>query len=97
MNHTTVIAIDGPSGSGKSVLLKLMSGLIKPNSGEVFYRGKDLSTLSKKESHEFLSEVGMLFQQNALFDSMTVYENLDFVLSEVRSRAFTCPTSGMEI
>ncbi|MCJ8276435.1 MAG: ATP-binding cassette domain-containing protein, partial [Bdellovibrionales bacterium] len=70
--------------SGKSLLLKFMSGLIRPNKGQVFYRGKDLSTLSKKESHQFLSEVGMLFQQNALFDSMTVFNNLDFVLKEVR-------------
>lgn len=78
------LVLVGPSGSGKSLLLKLMSGLVTPNRGEVFYRGKDLSTLSKIESSQFLSEVGMLFQQNALFDSMTVFENLDFVLKEVR-------------
>lgn len=77
------LVLVGPSGSGKSILLKLMSGLIKPQKGQVFYRGKDLSTLSKKEGMEFLSEVGMLFQQNALFDSMTVYENLNFVLKEM--------------
>ena len=74
----------GPSGSGKSLLLKLMSGLVSPNSGEILYRGQNVSTLSKKESLQFLSEVGMLFQQNALFDSMTVFENLNFVLKEVR-------------
>ena len=73
----------GPSGSGKSLILMLMSGLIRPREGQVFYRGKDLSTLSKIEQKAFITEVGMLFQQNALFDSMSVYENLDFVLGEV--------------
>lgn len=78
------LVLVGPSGSGKSTLLKLMAGLVAPQSGQVFYRGDDLSTLSKKKQAAHRSEVGMLFQQNALFDSMTVYENLDFVLSEVR-------------
>ena len=77
------LVLVGPSGSGKSTLLKLMAGLLRPQLGRVLYRGSDLSTLSKKEQERHLSEVGMLFQQNALFDSMTVYENLNFVLSEV--------------
>ncbi len=77
------LVLIGPSGSGKSTLLKLMAGLLVPDSGEVLYRGHNLSTLSKKDQARQLSEVGMLFQQNALFDSMTVYENLHFVLSEV--------------
>lgn len=77
------LVLVGPSGSGKSSLLKLMAGLLHPDSGQVLYWGKDLSTLSKKDQAMHLSEVGMLFQQNALFDSMTVYENLSFVLAEV--------------
>jgi len=77
------LVLVGPSGSGKSSLLKLMAGLLIPDSGQVLYRGNDLSTLSKTQREQHLSEVGMLFQQNALFDSMTVFENLSFVLSEV--------------
>ncbi len=77
------LVLVGPSGSGKSTLLKLMAGLLKPQSGAVLYRGHDLSTLSKKLREEHLAEVGMLFQQNALFDSMTVFENLRFVIEEV--------------
>ena len=60
-----------------------MAGLIQPNSGQVLFRGEDISTLSRKAQARFLAEVGMLFQQNALFDSLTVYQNLDFVLTEV--------------
>jgi phospholipid/cholesterol/gamma-HCH transport system ATP-binding protein len=77
------LVLVGPSGSGKSSLLKLMAGLIVPDGGQVLYRGHDLTTLSKKQQAEHLAEVGMLFQQNALFDSMTIFENLSFVLSEV--------------
>ena len=78
------LVLVGPSGSGKSLLLKFLAGLVRPQSGQVLYRGRELATLSKKEDREFLAQVGMLFQQNALFDSMTVYQNLNFVLSEVR-------------
>lgn len=77
------LVLVGPSGSGKSSLLKLMAGLLQPDSGQVLYRGSDLSTLSKKKRNQHLAEVGMLFQQNALFDSMTVFENLKFVVQEV--------------
>lgn len=81
------LVLVGPSGSGKSSLLKLMAGLLQPDSGEVLYRGNNLSTLSKKQREQHLAEVGMLFQQNALFDSMTVFENLFFVVSEVEGEA----------
>ncbi len=81
------LVLVGPSGSGKSTLLKLMAGLLSPQEGTVNYRGTSLSTLSKIKRAQFLSEVGMLFQQNALFDSMTVFENLHFVLSEVKPKA----------
>ena len=78
------LVLVGPSGSGKSTLLRLMTGLILPDQGQVLYRGEPLSTLSEKSRRQFLAEVGMLFQQNALFDSMTVFENLDFVLAELK-------------
>ncbi len=83
LNQGDSLVLVGPSGSGKSSLLKLMAGLLVPDSGEILYRGKNLSTLSKKEHAQHIAEVGMLFQQNALFDSLTVFENLYFVLSEV--------------
>ncbi len=87
LNQGDSLVLVGPSGSGKSSLLKLMAGLLLPDSGEVLYRGKNLSTLSKKEQAQHIAEVGMLFQQNALFDSLTVFENLHFVLAEVEGLA----------
>ncbi|KAA0257423.1 ABC transporter ATP-binding protein [Deferribacter autotrophicus] len=78
----TITCIIGPSGTGKSVLLKQMMGLIKPDSGKVIVCGKDLSTLSKKELLEIRKKFGMLFQNSALFDSMNVYENVAFPLRE---------------
>ncbi len=87
INQGDSLVLVGPSGSGKSSLLKLMTGLLEPTGGEVLYRGKSLSILSKTDHLQFLSEVGMLFQQNALFDSMTVFQNLSFVLNEIKPTA----------
>ena len=61
------LVLVGPSGSGKSLFLKFCAGLMNPDDGVVLYRGKEILTLSKTEEVEFLSQVGMLFQQNALF------------------------------
>ncbi|MCB0393621.1 MAG: ATP-binding cassette domain-containing protein [Bdellovibrionales bacterium] len=77
------VAIIGPSGSGKSTLLKVMAGLILPTSGKSFYKGRDSSTLSDSERLEIQKSMGMLFQKNALFDSLSVIENVTFPLSEV--------------
>lgn len=87
------LVLVGPSGSGKSSLLKLMAGLLVPQSGQILYRQNDLSTLSKKMQAQHRAEVGMLFQQNALFDSFTVYENLNFVLNEVKGEDLTSARS----
>lgn len=72
--------IIGRSGAGKTVLLKLLVGLLTPSSGKVFYDDVDLFGLSKKEVRVIRMKVGMLFQASALFDSMTVEENIRFPL-----------------
>jgi ABC-type transporter Mla maintaining outer membrane lipid asymmetry ATPase subunit MlaF len=77
---TTVII--GRSGSGKSVLLKLMMGLLRPDSGKVILFGRDLSTVNQVEMLELRKRMGMLFQNYALFDSLPVEENVGFTLLE---------------
>ena len=72
--------IIGQSGSGKSVFLKCMLGLFKPDEGTILYDGKPYSTFSDEEQRELRTEMGMLFQGGALFDSMTVEENVMFPL-----------------
>ncbi|MFV8224984.1 ABC transporter ATP-binding protein [Christiangramia aquimixticola] len=72
--------IIGQSGSGKSVFLKCMLGLFKPDKGTIEYDGKPYSTFTDEEQRELRTEMGMLFQGGALFDSMTVEENVMFPL-----------------
>lgn len=73
--------IIGQSGSGKTVLTKCMVGLHEPESGSVKYDGVDFASLSFKEKIQIRKDIGMLFQAGALFDSMTVEENVMFPLS----------------
>ena len=73
--------IIGASGTGKSVLLKNIVGLIQPTEGEVFYSGRNFTNTSKKQKAEIRREIGMLFQGSALFDSMTVEQNVMFPLN----------------
>jgi phospholipid/cholesterol/gamma-HCH transport system ATP-binding protein len=70
------VALLGPSGTGKSVLLKHIIGLIRPDVGEIFVDGKDVCRLKRKELSELRSEIGYVFQNGALFDSMNVFENV---------------------
>lgn len=70
--------IIGKSGAGKTVLLKILVGLFQPTKGHVWYDKKDLCVLNKRELLKLRMEVGMLFQGNALFDSMTIEENIRF-------------------
>jgi phospholipid/cholesterol/gamma-HCH transport system ATP-binding protein len=70
------VALLGPSGTGKSVLLKHIIGLIHPDRGTVIVDGKDVNTLKRKELSELRSQIGYVFQNGALFDSMNVFENV---------------------
>lgn len=73
--------IIGRSGSGKTVLMKTIIGLVRPDSGQILYDGRDLTCMKKKELNTLRREMGMLFQGSALFDSMTVLENVMFPLT----------------
>ncbi|HEY3012650.1 MAG TPA: ABC transporter ATP-binding protein [Gemmatimonadales bacterium] len=70
------VALMGPSGTGKSVLLKHIIGLIRPDIGEIYVDGKDVCRLRRKELSELRSRIGYVFQNGALFDSMNVFENV---------------------
>jgi len=74
------MVVIGGSGSGKSVLLKHIIGILKPDDGKVMVDGVNISTLKENELYEIRKKFGMLFQMAALFDSMTVWENVGFSL-----------------
>lgn len=90
--------IIGESGTGKSVLAKCMVGLIQPDNGEILYDGKDFLAMDFEDRKDIRQQIGMLFQGGALFDSMTVEQNVMFPLSmftamsiaEKRDRAQFC-------
>ena len=77
-----VTTIIGLSGSGKSVLLKHIIGLLKPDEGNVFFRGNSINRMKKKEMDINLARISYMFQDNALFVSMTVYDNIALPLQE---------------
>lgn len=72
--------IIGTSGSGKTVMMKCMIGLIEPDAGEVLYEGKNILAMEERDLKEIRMQIGMLFQGSALFDSMKVEENVRFPL-----------------
>lgn len=76
------LAIIGGSGSGKSTLLRLLIGLIQPTSGEIYIGDQEISHLSEREMKPLRLHMGMVFQYSALFDSMTVGDNVAFGLRE---------------
>ena len=76
------VCILGGSGAGKSTILRLILGLIQPNGGEILVRGQDVATASRDELLELRKDMGMVFQEAALFDSLTVYDNVAFYLHE---------------
>jgi phospholipid/cholesterol/gamma-HCH transport system ATP-binding protein len=93
-----VLVVIGFSGSGKSVLLKLLSGLIEPLAGEVFYNDHDMSTMTDMQLVEMRKAMSHVFQSNALFDSINVLENVGYGLlehtkqtdAEIRERVVQC-------
>jgi phospholipid/cholesterol/gamma-HCH transport system ATP-binding protein len=80
INPQTSMVIIGGSGSGKSVLLKCILGLIEPDSGSIEIDGTDILTLPRREQEATRQRIGMLFQNGALFDSLPVWENVVFGL-----------------
>lgn len=74
------LVIMGKSGSGKSVMIKCLIGLEAPDSGSIIVMGKDIGKLEHEELDELRTEIGFLFQGSALYDSMTIRENLEFPL-----------------
>jgi len=78
------LVILGGSGTGKSVLIKAVIGLIKPDSGNIWIDGKDTTYLSGRDRFEIMSKCGFLFQAGALFDSLTVQDNITFYAEKVQ-------------
>jgi phospholipid/cholesterol/gamma-HCH transport system ATP-binding protein len=79
----------GAAGSGKTVLLKTALGLIRPDSGTVYVFGRDITQMRERELAEIRSKIGMLFQESALFDSLTIEENVAYPLQN--QKAIRCP------
>ncbi|MFZ3157749.1 MAG: ATP-binding cassette domain-containing protein, partial [Smithella sp.] len=77
-----VTTIIGLSGSGKSVLLKHIIGLLKPDEGTILFRGKPLTEMKKSEMAASLAQISYMFQGNALFDSLNIYDNIALPLRE---------------
>jgi ABC-type transporter Mla maintaining outer membrane lipid asymmetry ATPase subunit MlaF len=81
----SVIGLFGPSGSGKTTLLKMLTGLLKPTTGHVTWNHTPIEQLPIKTRAQYTAQLGMVFQNDALFDSMSVFENVCFPL---RRRGF---------
>lgn len=77
-----IVVLIGPSGSGKTVLLKSLAGLYTPSKGHIFIEGEDWQKIEGERKHHLTEKVGIMFQQSALFDQMTVLENVEFPLKE---------------
>ncbi len=91
-----ITVIIGKSGEGKSVLLKHVIGLLRPDSGQIMVEGRDLWRTGKKERKAILRKFGYLFQGTALFDSMTVYENVSLPLWSGAPARGRGPPAGAE-
>lgn len=91
-----IVVILGRSGTGKSVTLKLIAGLFKPDSGSIKIDGREITTMARDELNEIRKQIGFVFQNAALFDSMSVFDNVAFPLrrhtklsqSEIEERVY---------
>ena len=84
IQHGETRLLLGPAGGGKSVLMKLANGLIRPDSGRIFIFGHEITAMHENEIFELRSSVGMVFQEGALFDSMNIRDNVGYQLMERR-------------
>ena len=84
----------GAASSGKTVLLKTALGLVKPDSGSVYLFGQNITSMTEQQLFDVRSRVGMLFQESALFDSLTIEENVAYPL--LNQRAIQCPPDKVE-
>ncbi len=82
VKHGETRLLLGPAGGGKSVLIKLANGLIRPDRGRIFVFGHEITAMGENEIFELRSSVGMVFQEGALFDSMNIRDNVGFQLVE---------------
>ncbi len=82
INRGKITAIMGPSGTGKTTLLKLIGGQLKPDQGEITIDGNNLSNISRTQLFKLRERIGMLFQSGALFSDLTVFENVAFPMRE---------------
>jgi len=80
-----ITAIIGLSGAGKTILLMHIIGLLTPDKGEILFQGREVSSMSKKELSSHFARISYMFQHNALFDSLNVYENIALPLKEKSS------------
>jgi len=84
----------GAAGSGKTVLLKTSLGLVQPDSGSVYLFGQDITGMPERQLFDIRSKVGMLFQESALFDSLTIKENVAYPL--LNQKAIRCPAREVD-
>lgn len=84
----------GAAGSGKTVLLKTALGLVRPDSGKVFVFGRDISAMQERELFDVRSRIGMLFQESALFDSLSIQDNVAYPL--LNQRSIQCPEGQVQ-
>lgn len=98
LHEGEILSILGESGSGKSIALKMMIGLAEPDRGEVIFNGRDIATMDSEALQTLRRDAAYVFQEDALFDSMTILENVGYALyehtkrsdAEVRARAVEC-------